>query len=151
MDVSIDARRTVSPPLPASFIGSPIIDVGIPGTASLFREPGMAAQDVGVKADAIRSTVAEFTPENVATLLHETAFELGAQRRWNCILGAGHVIVTSRLLLELRMYSLKSEWSPGGSRRLCRFVMGVCLLGRGGVRWRLVGRKVGRREGRNGG
>ena len=89
LDVSIDARRRVEPKLPIEFIGSPIVNIAVKGTAS------DAEDDVGLKAAAIRRTIGEFTSDSMAALLHEMAFELGAQRRWNCFLGRKHVIVTS--------------------------------------------------------
>ena len=97
LDVSIDVRRRVEPKLPAGFIGSPIMNVGIITTVPATQSPGKGGVDIdlGGKAANIRNTISLFTPTNTAALLHEMAFELGAQRRWNCFLGDKHVIVTS--------------------------------------------------------
>lgn len=75
LDISIDGRRRLRNPLPPSFIGSPILNVGIPtmvgpGTAS-------SAKDVADKAAAIRDHIARFDGLAVAALLHEMCFELG--------------------------------------------------------------------------
>ena len=78
IDVSIDGRRRLQKPLPPSFIGSPIFNVGIPTkvvpgpTASA----ASSAKDVAGKAAAIRDNVAKFDGEGVAALLHEMCFEL---------------------------------------------------------------------------
>lgn len=95
MDVSVDVRRRLNPSLPPSFIGSPIINAACPTTASRSITPLDLAKDVGRKAASIRNTVMKFDADNTASLLHEMAFELGAQRRWNCFLGDYHVIATS--------------------------------------------------------
>ena len=93
LDISVDVRRRVSPPLPSCFIGSPIVNAACPTTAS--SNPSDIAKDVGQKAASIRNTIMKFDADNTASLLHEMAFELGAQRRWNCFLGDYHVIATS--------------------------------------------------------
>lgn len=135
MDVTIDARRRVSPPLPPSFIGSPIINVGVPGTAST------SAEDIGTKASAIRKTVATFTPDAVAALLHEMAFELGAQRRWNCFLGKGHVIVTSWVGIGIGEVCFEKGVEPVWEQALMPFCDGCVLVregrrgGNGGEEW----------------
>lgn len=95
MDVSVDVRRRLKPPLPPSFIGSPIINAACPTTVSASSELSDIARDVGRKAASIRNTIMKFDAESTACLLHEMAFELGAQRRWNCFLGDYHIIATS--------------------------------------------------------
>ena len=98
LDVTIDGRRRLRTPLPASFIGSPIFNVDV-GTkvsdSTASSDPGSRTQDVADKAAAIRDTVARFDGEALGALLHEMCFELGGQRRWNCFLGDYHTIVTS--------------------------------------------------------
>ena len=98
LDVTIDGRRRLRTPLPASSIGSPIFNVGV-GTKVLdttaSSNPESRTKDVADKAAAIRDTVARFDGEALGALLHEMCFELGGQRRWNCFLGDYHTIVTS--------------------------------------------------------
>jgi len=95
LDVSVDVRRRLNPPLPPSFIGSPIINAACPSTAFVSTKLSDIAQDVGRKAASIRNTIMKFDADSTACLLHELAFELGAQRRWNCFLADYHVIATS--------------------------------------------------------
>ena len=53
-----------------------------------------------------------FDPESTAALLHEMAFELGAQRRWNCFLGDQHVIATSWVGIGLRDVVFEPDSDP---------------------------------------
>jgi len=145
VEVTIDTRPRVStpPPLPppqASFIGSPMINVGVPGTAST------SAQDIGIKAFAIRKTVAEFTSEKVAALLHEMAFELGAQRRYDCFLGSGYGIVTSWVGIGMADVGCEEGVETVWAEAVMPFCDGCVLVREGRVMWRWEGR-----WGRNGG
>lgn len=76
LDVSIDGRRRLQNPLPPSFIGSPILNVGIPTKVAGTTIPASGAKDIADKAAAIRNNVAMFDGEAVAALLHEMCFEL---------------------------------------------------------------------------
>ena len=96
LDISIDARRRLDPPLPESFVGSPFVGAGVrtqavPEELSSYEKE----RDVASKAVAIRSTIRKYDHEAMAAYLHEVAFEKGAQRRWNVFLGERHTIVTS--------------------------------------------------------
>ena len=98
LDVTIDGRRRLQKSLPASFVSSPIFNVGIVTKVSATTtttSTSNLARDLADKAATIRSAVARFDGEAVAALLHEMCFELGGQRRWNCFLGDYHTIVTS--------------------------------------------------------
>ncbi len=77
LDIAIDMRKRVTPPLPAQFIGSPIVNATVEYTFSTSR----SSSAVREKAARMRNKVKTFRSENVGALLHEMTFELGAQRR----------------------------------------------------------------------
>ncbi|KAK8093662.1 transferase family-domain-containing protein [Apiospora hydei] len=76
LDFTLEARRRVEPPLPETFLGSPLL----------------------------MTHIKQFTPDAVAALLHESAFEAAPQRLWRGFLGPRHVIVTS--WLQTRVYEV---------------------------------------------
>ncbi|KAI5921990.1 transferase family protein [Camillea tinctor] len=82
LNVTLDARRRVSPPLPDAFLGSPLFLTHI-------------------KASDLRQTMGRFTPAAVAALLHDAAYEVSPQRLWQAFVGARHLLVTSWLRLPL--------------------------------------------------
>ncbi|CAG7989971.1 unnamed protein product [Penicillium salamii] len=96
LDLTIGARARVSPALPDSFVGSPLLitHVGAPGS-SVCRET------LGKKASQIRQTMQRFTPEAMGAILHDAAFEVSPQRLWQAFMGTEHTIVTSWLRLRL--------------------------------------------------
>ena len=102
MDVSIDVRRRLQPQLPTTFLGSPIINAACATSATCSTVSEHRAVDVSGKAACIRKTIQKFDAENMAALLHEMAFELGAQRRWNCFLGDEHIVTTSWIGIGLK-------------------------------------------------
>ena len=91
MAVTIGARARVSPPLPDSFLGSPITlaRVSIPG-AELTADSGLVEG-----AAAVRAAVAAYTPAAFGALLHELAHDVNPQHIWRAFLGRRHAIVTS--------------------------------------------------------
>ncbi|GIJ87109.1 hypothetical protein Asppvi_006012 [Aspergillus pseudoviridinutans] len=96
LDLSIGARTRVSPPLPDTFLGSPLFlaHVGASGK-------GLCAASIGTIASRIRETVALFTPEKISAMLHDAAYEISPQRLWQAFLGSRHVLVTSWLRLKV--------------------------------------------------
>lgn len=82
-------RARVQEPLPDGFLGSPITHAAIhfPVVASLPPLPDLAKE--------IRATLAEFTPEKIAMLLHDKAFEVAPQRLWHACLGREHILLTT--------------------------------------------------------
>lgn len=101
MDITLDVRRRLKLALPESFIGSPIFNAACTTTTSSPIVPNDLAKEVGERAASIRETIQDFDVDSMAALLHEMAFELGAQRRRNGFLGNNHVIVTSWLGIGL--------------------------------------------------
>ncbi|KAI1330964.1 transferase [Xylariaceae sp. FL0255] len=91
MDMSLGMRSRLDPPLPDSFIGSPIflghvISSGAKATAET---------SMGVVAGSIRKMMARFTPTAVSDYLYDAAHEVSPQRLWQAFLGSRHVLVTS--------------------------------------------------------
>jgi hypothetical protein len=89
LDMTFGLRPRVSPPLPDSFLGSPITHAAIPFTTS-STPPSLSSL-----AQTIRKTLATFTPEAVSYHLHDLAFEVAPQRLWRACLGREHVLLTT--------------------------------------------------------
>jgi len=91
MDITLGIRNRVSPPLPDSFAGSPILlaHVARPGVVEA------AATPIGAVAAAIRQMMSRFTSQAVSDYLYEAAHEVSPQRLWQAFLGSRHVLVTS--------------------------------------------------------
>ncbi|KZP14081.1 hypothetical protein FIBSPDRAFT_118553 [Athelia psychrophila] len=89
MHVTLGVRaRTSSPPIPSTFLGSPLI---------LTRVAGAADCNMGPLAASIRANLTQFTPDAVAAYLHDRAFDVSAQRLWSGFLGNENSIMTSWL------------------------------------------------------
>ncbi|KAF7967395.1 hypothetical protein HWV62_34449 [Athelia sp. TMB] len=88
MHVTLGVRARTRPPLPATFLGSPIL---------LTRVLGTPESNIGQLATSIRASLVQFTPEAVSAYLHDRAFELSAQRLWSAFLGNNNSIHTSWL------------------------------------------------------
>ena len=144
LNVTLDARRRVDPPLPTTFVGSPLFlthiktratslvsSSGRPGTVgngALESGPGT----LGEVARELRRTMQLFTPDAVAAMLHDAAHEPSPQRLWQGFLGARHLIVTSWLRLPL--YNIDFVGAGGGEdgdagsrRRVPRYVHPVMM------------------------
>jgi hypothetical protein len=90
LDVTIGLRTRISPPLPAKFMGSPIM------LARVLACGHDASTDVpAIMAKRIQSTLAQFTAEKLAAHLHDKIHEISPQRIWQCFLGKRHLLVTS--------------------------------------------------------
>ncbi|KAI0382253.1 transferase family protein [Hypomontagnella monticulosa] len=92
IDLSLGLRNRVSPPLPDSFVGSPMILGYVPMTGS---EATKAT--IGSIAGSIREMTNRFTPEIVTACLHDAAYEVCPQRFWQAFVGSRHMLVTSWL------------------------------------------------------
>ncbi|KAH9848093.1 transferase family-domain-containing protein [Lenzites betulinus] len=94
--VTVGVRARVAPPLPAAFIGSPIVLVraSLPGTAHAGPAP------LGTGAAALRAAIASLTPETLGAYLHDVAHEVNPQRFWSAFLGTHHAVATSWLGLD---------------------------------------------------
>ncbi|KAK7755426.1 hypothetical protein SLS62_002653 [Diatrype stigma] len=120
LNVTLDARRRVSPPLPEMSIGSPLfltyvkatlLEVGGKrpsgegegeGDDSVDSSGGVVmSQSLGTTARKLRQTMLRFTPDKVAAMLHDAAHEVSPQRLWQAFAGSHHVLVTSWLRLPL--------------------------------------------------
>ncbi|KII91091.1 hypothetical protein PLICRDRAFT_158656 [Plicaturopsis crispa FD-325 SS-3] len=116
LDVTFGLRPRVSPALPDAFLGSPLMitHVTTTGLASCT-----SSRSLGTLAASIRTTVAQFTPTAISAVLHELAYELAPQRRWNAFLGRRNSIVTS--WLRLGMYAL--DFGAGSAPRYAEAAM----------------------------
>ncbi|KAK5637316.1 hypothetical protein RRF57_013028 [Xylaria bambusicola] len=90
LDISLGIRNRVSPPLPDSFVGSPLLLAYTNKTGAQA-----AASTIGAAAGAIRKTVSLFTPQAVSDHLYASAHEVSPQRLWQAFLGSRHLLVTS--------------------------------------------------------
>ncbi|KZP23299.1 hypothetical protein FIBSPDRAFT_786159 [Athelia psychrophila] len=88
MHVTLGVRARTASPLPATFLGSPIL---------MTRAMGAPESDIGQLAASIRTSLTQFTPEAVAAYLHDRAFDVSAQRLWSAFLGDNNSIMTSWL------------------------------------------------------
>ncbi|GFG18798.1 shikimate O-hydroxycinnamoyltransferase [Aspergillus udagawae] len=107
LDLSIGARTRVSPPLPDTFLGSPLFLAHVGASAK-----ALCAASIGAIASQIRQTVALFTPEKIGAMLHDAAYEISPQRLWQAFLGSGNVLVTS--WLRLKVYEV--DFAGNGNR-----------------------------------
>lgn len=92
LEFTLGIRARVSPALPDTFVGSPLVLTHI---SSPLRN--VAASDTKIEhiASQIRKCLDRFTPEAVAAILHEEAHEVAPQRLWRAFLGRKHTLVTS--------------------------------------------------------
>ncbi|KAI0903628.1 transferase [Ustulina deusta] len=90
LDVTLGLRNRVSPPLPNSFVGSPLL---IAYTTRTGAEAATAT--IGAAAGAIRQMLSRFTPQAISDHLYHTAHEVSPQRIWQGFLGSRHLLVTS--------------------------------------------------------
>lgn len=115
LNMTLGARTRVSPPLPESFIGSPLF-------LTHLRAPGSVASDassLGANATAVRETISLFTPEKMGAILHDAAYEVSPQRLWQAFLGNQHTLVTS--WMHLHVYDIDFE----GEGQQPRYVQAV--------------------------
>lgn len=137
LNVTLDARRRVSPPLPGMFIGSPLFLTHIKATVLEVegKRPSdegksgssggvVMSQGLGATARKLRKTMGLFTPDKVAAMLHDAAHEASPQRLWQAFVGARHVLVTSWLRLPL--YDI--DFVGGERRQRPRYVHPVLPL-----------------------
>ncbi|KAI9837350.1 MAG: hypothetical protein M1819_000424 [Sarea resinae] len=96
MNLTFNLRPRVSPPLPTTFIGSPIqlAAVTLPSPSlsqTTARDPTITAM-----AQAIHSTLSLFTqsPNALPALLHSQAHEPHPTRFWQGLLGSHNLIIT---------------------------------------------------------
>lgn len=95
LDITLGLRGRVSPPLPDSFAGSPILLGYVSRRGSDVAGADGTGIGLGAIALEIRRTMALFTPGAVAAYLHDAAHEVSPQRLWQAFLGGRHTLVTS--------------------------------------------------------
>lgn len=110
LDITLGLRGRVSPPLPDSFAGSPILLGYVSRRGSDVVTAG--AGGLGAIALGIRRTTALFTPRAVEAYLHDAAHEVSPQRLWQAFLGRGHTLVTS----WVRAGAYEVDFCGGGTR-----------------------------------
>ncbi|OTA89495.1 hypothetical protein M434DRAFT_398543 [Hypoxylon sp. CO27-5] len=114
LDITLGVRGRVNPPLPDTFVGSPILLGYVAKTGS---EASTAT--IGAIAGSIRQTMSQFTPDAVAAYIHDVAHEVSPQRLWQAFLGSRHTLVTS--WVRARAY----EVDFCATQQLARYVQGV--------------------------
>lgn len=120
MTISLGLRTRLSPPLPSTFLGSPIIHARV----SLPSRLSTAPENLRAIAQEIRGTAEKFDEEAIGALLHDMAFETAAGRTWNAFLGRRDLIVTS--WVRAGIYDVR--FGEGGA-----WWVGVVLPGMGGI------------------
>ena len=114
LNLTLGVRARVSPPLPDSFMGSPLFLAHIKSSGA-----SACTSSVGQTASKIRETMLRFTPDAVGAMLHDAAHEVSPQRLWQAFLGTQHTLVTS--WLRLKVYQVDFV----GSKRQPRYVHAV--------------------------
>ena len=123
LDLTIGVRARVDPPLPDSFLGSPICHVAIPSTSSVSKEVEKkgygngrgGGEDVDVLARRIREYLGRFGTEEISWILHDRASEIAPQRLWGACLGREHVLLTT--WVRAGVYDVRF-WNGEGGRPL---------------------------------
>ncbi|KAI0139141.1 transferase family protein [Hypoxylon sp. NC0597] len=114
LDITLGVRGRLDPPLPDTFVGSPIILGYVTKTGSKA-----STSAIGAIAGSIRQTMSLFTPDAVAAYIHDVAYEVSPQRLWQAFLGSRHTLVTS--WVRARAY----EVDFCATQQLARYVQGV--------------------------
>ncbi|KUJ15894.1 uncharacterized protein LY89DRAFT_98212 [Mollisia scopiformis] len=91
LDMTFGLRARANPPLPDTFLGSPITHAAILLPSKFSSETPL----LGQVATTIRETLAKFGTQEIADLLHDNAFEVAPQRLWRACLGREHVLLTT--------------------------------------------------------
>jgi hypothetical protein len=125
LDITLGLRSRIVPPLPSSFLGSPIVSAAVPVTTPSISDPE-APRLLSEYAEQIRNTVQQFTPSAIAALLHDSAYEVSPQRLWRCFLGTRHILLTTWLHLGLEEVDFVGVDSGGGRLRHVELVMPSC-------------------------
>ncbi|KAI1472943.1 transferase family protein [Daldinia caldariorum] len=114
IDFTLGVRNRVTPPLPDSFAGSPILLCYVAKSGS-----EAATSPIGSIAGSIRQTMSLFTPDAVSAYIHDAAYEVSPQRLWQSFLGSKHTLVTS----WVRAQAYEVDFC--GTHRPARYVQGV--------------------------
>ncbi|KAK0372962.1 transferase [Colletotrichum limetticola] len=114
LNITLGLRNRVDPPLPDTFVGSPLLLGYVEKTAN-----EASSIHLGPIAGAIRQMMSRFTPDAVAAYIHDAAHEVSPQRLWQGFLGTHHTLVTS--WVRAKTYELDFL----GTGELARYVQGV--------------------------
>ncbi|KAK0109218.1 hypothetical protein ONS96_003041 [Cadophora gregata f. sp. sojae] len=128
LDLTFGVRARVSPPLPDSFLGSPICHVAISSpspppppppssflyqsTASSTTKSNSDSEHLSILAQRIRSHLGKFSHEEISWLLHDRASEVAPQRLWGACLGREHVLLTTWVRSGVHEVVFCEGWSP---------------------------------------
>lgn len=123
LDLSVGLRNRLEPPLPPSFLGSPIISAAISMSTPASSDVARSMSDTATK---IRSSLQEFTPSALAATLHDSAFEVSPQRLWRCFLGKKHVLLTPWLHLGLHEVDFGGPTKGAGKLKHVAPIMPSC-------------------------
>lgn len=116
LDMTIGVRGRLSPPLPESTLGSPLVIVPVTLPA---REVASCSE---LAASSLRSAIALCDAPSLAAHLHDAAFYLSPQRYWNAFLGERHTLVTS--WVRLGVYEV--DFGGGQAPRYVEAIMPGC-------------------------
>ncbi|KAI1099218.1 transferase family protein [Jackrogersella minutella] len=114
IDITLGVRNRLDPPLPDTFVGSPILLGHVTKTGS-----EASTSTIGSIAGSIRQTMSQFTPDAVSAYIHDAAYEISPQRLWQAFLGSRHTLVTS--WTRARAYEV--DFCASG--KLARYVQGM--------------------------
>jgi hypothetical protein len=106
LDMSLGLRNRLTPALPPTFLGSPIINL----TASL--QTSSLLSSLPAAARGIRGTIIS-SIHLLPSLIHHEAFALDPIREWNAFMGKEHLMVTSWLGIgagEVEFGDGPAEW-----------------------------------------
>ncbi|KAL7935582.1 transferase family domain-containing protein [Trichoderma chlorosporum] len=92
LDFTLGIRARVSPTLPETFVGNPLVLTHI---STPMRNVTASDAKIESVASQIRTCLDRFTPDAVAAILHDEAHEVAPQRLWRAFLGTKHTLVTS--------------------------------------------------------
>lgn len=95
LDMTFGLRARVDPPLPDTFMGSPITHAAIPFPSLSPSSQTSSAPKLSETASQIRSTLSSIQGPAIAALLHDAAFEVDPQRIWRAALGREHILLTT--------------------------------------------------------
>ncbi|KAG6810195.1 hypothetical protein H0H92_012930 [Tricholoma furcatifolium] len=97
LDMTFGFRNRLDPPLPSTFLGSPLLSAKVTAMAEESTNHGL-----GFKAASIRSTLDALDAPSLSALLHEMAYEVSPLRRWCAFFGSRNTIITSWLEIGMR-------------------------------------------------
>ncbi|RAQ48136.1 transferase family protein [Aspergillus flavus] len=117
LNITLGARTRLSPPLPETFIGSPIFITHVSTSGE-----EICTFTISKTASQIRSTIQQFTPDNLGAMLYDAGLEVAPQRLWQGFMGQRHTLITS--WLRLGVYEVDFD----GRGRRPRYVHAVMQM-----------------------